>query len=468
MDVCVAGLGKLQEVSNKIRAKGKPQASNKKQSTISKISGSKKNKTKFDELEQSGEVDIENGLEIVSSPPLLLSMTKKVPSLKTQKDISKSKPHQKPIAKKENDTSKKFKEEKGGVSKLTDFFKERIHVDTDPTKREDQFNFNPSYLRELAKNFPDTYWKEFTMEEGGDIEGFNNERDIQLIESHISDRGAILGLHVSDDGELLATFSTLGIIKIWDTTTFNLLQELHDKNEDNFDEFYVGQFSHDSSLIVAGGKLKDKRRWSHEDDDNHILPCPIKIFDVVNGSVLAKLEGHEEEILCIKAVKFKHENYYLTTSQDGYIIRWHMDSDWKTLISKQRMDDGITCMAFTVSMVPNTGNKYFLGACDEHIRLFDFEACTLLQTFADIYSSYCDCGKFIRYIDQDQEEDNNDNEDGGGGGAYFISRGVELLDSEGNSIASRPNTCTLHKLIFPKRKNGKFELREIRRYKHDE
>jgi hypothetical protein len=39
------------------------------------------------------------------------------------------------------------------------------------------------------------------------------------------------------------------------------------------------------------------------------------------------------------------------------------------------MDDGITCMAFTVSFVPNTGNKYFLAACDEHIRLYDFESC---------------------------------------------------------------------------------------------
>lgn len=39
------------------------------------------------------------------------------------------------------------------------------------------------------------------------------------------------------------------------------------------------------------------------------------------------------------------------------------------------MDDDITCMAFTVSFLPNTGNKYFIGACDDAIRLYDFEDC---------------------------------------------------------------------------------------------
>jgi hypothetical protein len=38
------------------------------------------------------------------------------------------------------------------------------------------------------------------------------------------------------------------------------------------------------------------------------------------------------------------------------------------------MEDGITCMAFTVSFVPNTGNRYFMAATDEHVRLYDFEA----------------------------------------------------------------------------------------------
>lgn len=34
-------------------------------------------------------------------------------------------------------------------------------------------------------------------------------------------------------------------------------------------------------------------------------------------------------------------------------------------------------MAFTVSFVPNTGNKYFLAAADENLRLYDFEHATV-------------------------------------------------------------------------------------------
>jgi hypothetical protein len=45
----------------------------------------------------------------------------------------------------------------------------------------------------------------------------------------------------------------------------------------------------------------------------------------------------------------------------------------RKLIEFTPMIDGVTCMAFTVSFVPNTGNKYFLAACDEHLRLYDFE-----------------------------------------------------------------------------------------------
>lgn len=53
-----------------------------------------------------------------------------------------------------------------------------------------------------------------------------------------------------------------------------------------------------------------------------------------------------------------------------------------TLVESTRMDDGETCMAFTVSFVPNTGNKYFVGACDEHLRLYDFEEAKVMESFS--------------------------------------------------------------------------------------
>ncbi|KAJ2805853.1 hypothetical protein H4R20_001930, partial [Coemansia guatemalensis] len=119
--------------------------------------------------------------------------------------------------------------------------------------------------------------------------------------------------------------------------------------------------------------------------------------------------------------------------------------------------------------------------------------------FDPIYSSYCDCGKFIEPVEVPQYQkirpsmdDANDvgTSSGGAGNsagissstdsqsshaaepagphAYFITRGVELLDAENNTVSSRPNTCTLHRLVYPTEPDGRFELQEIRRYHHDE
>lgn len=87
-----------------------------------------------------------------------------------------------------------------------------------------------------------------------------------------------------------------------------------------------------------------------------------------------------------------------------------------------KIDDPLTCMAFTVSFVPNTGNKYFLGACDDVVRLYDFETAELLQTFPTKYSSYCDCLRFVKIRDEQTTEDEK--------ALFFVTRGVELLDDE--------------------------------------
>lgn len=173
-----------------------------------------------------------------------------------------------------------------------------------------------------------------------------------------------------------------------------------------------------------------------------------------------------------------------------------------------QMEDGVTCMAFTVSFVPNTGNKYFLAAADENLRLYDFENAAvsrsktqgtrylstiavglndtdmllatflkkqLLQTFENMYSSYCDCGKFIQAVDfplpppVPEEEivvpETEQSESSVKKGkmkaedttvakapqqfAYFISRGVELLDSEermiGKNVNRRENVAHCHR-----------------------
>ncbi|KAI8070854.1 WD40-repeat-containing domain protein [Gongronella butleri] len=348
-------------------------------------------------------------------------------------------------------------------------------------KKVNKVVYNHERTTELSKRHPDPYWR-WDPSNGNMVHNVNDSAPLVSIK-RLAGRGPVLGMALSEDGALLATFASSGIICLWDAMDdFHLIMKLRDTNEQQIEEYYCGQIK--DGLLIAGGKLKDRHRWSTEDDDNHILPCPIKVFNLETKKVESQLHGHAEEILCLKWLTFDDKNYYISTSQDGYIIKWHMEADWKTLIEYEEMGDGITCMAFGVSFIPNTGNKYFLGACDAHIRLYDFEEAQLMQTFENMYSSYCDCGKFIKWLDADlyleqqrQEQmlervksQMDDDEEMLAEGhedetqrpcAWFISRGAELCD--GTGVATTPNTCTLHRLLYPTETGGQFTLEEVKR-----
>ncbi len=49
-----------------------------------------------------------------------------------------------------------------------------------------------------------------------------------------------------------------------------ILKEVH------IEEFYSAQFSPDGQKVIAAGKLKQREKWSDEDEDNEISPPPIK------------------------------------------------------------------------------------------------------------------------------------------------------------------------------------------------
>ncbi|KAI7906648.1 WD40-repeat-containing domain protein [Cokeromyces recurvatus] len=359
---------------------------------------------------------------------------------------------------------------------------------TTTTKRQQQkqqARYDPKVVSQLCQEYPDHYWQ-FYADRYAMMDTINADNPLKVLPFDISDQGAITGMTLSQDGTLLATFSNVGAIKIWDVlSNFQLLRKIRDQAETQIDEFYCGQFLGEEGLLVTGGKLKDRHRWSAEDGDNHILPCPLKVFRIESCERVTVLEGHMEEILCIKAVRFKGEPYFVSTSQDGYIIKWHMNKDWTELLDSVKMIDGLTCMAFTISFVPNTGNKYFIAACDEHLRLYDFENAMLLQTFEDMYSSYCDCGKFIHWVDDQQqttvideverrveelsvvEEEEQSNKSNDTPFAWFISRGAEMCDvSEG--VSSKPNTCTLHKLTYPTELGGQFKLETVKKFMHED
>ena len=188
--------------------------------------------------------------------------------------------------------------------------------------------YDPDEIKQLCQKYPDEYWK-FNAGSGyGMINQINCEHPLKALPVDINDQGAITGMVLSKDGNLLATFSNVGAIKIWDVQEdFRLLRKIRDTKETQIDEFYCGHIL-ECGLLVAGGKLKDRHRWSAEDNDNHILPCPIKIFDLVTCERVTQLEGHTEEILCVKAVQFRGQNFLVSTSQDGYIMKWCMDKSW--------------------------------------------------------------------------------------------------------------------------------------------
>jgi len=332
-----------------------------------------------------------------------------------------------------------------------------------------KINCNIQELCDLAKTYPDTYW-ENNGENGEMINFINEDYPLEIVpESSIRDFSQIVGIELSPDGQMLATFSTVGYTKIWDTDTFELIQTLKDEDEEQIDEFFVGRFTPSMEHIVVAGKLKDRKKWSLEDDDNHILPCPLKVFDVVTGKVINRLEGHTEEVLCIKSLTFKNENYYITTSQDGYIIKWKMKNGWTELDHYTKMNDGITCMAFTVSFLPHTGNKYFIAATDGDISLYDFENANLLQRFESPYSHYCDCVKIVDCLEFPRPDniwgvtDEMPTKDSPMF-CYFVTRGVEVLDAEDDTVPSKPNRCHLEKLVYPVNESDHFKIEDINYY----
>lgn len=192
--------------------------------------------------------------------------------------------------------------------------------------------YDPEKVKKLAIENPDGYWKfDADTEDSNMIDLINSDHPLIALPLDICDQGAVTGMTLSEDGTLLVTFCNIGAIKIWDIQNgLVCLRHIRDHTETQIDEFYCGQIlpAADDGLLVTGGKLKNRHRWSAEDNDNHILPCPIKIFNLITGERIAKLDGHTEEILCIKAVVFKGNNYLISTSQDGYIIKWHMSEDW--------------------------------------------------------------------------------------------------------------------------------------------
>jgi len=316
--------------------------------------------------------------------------------------------------------------------------------------------FNPNRVQSLAAEFPDSWFVEF--ESGNPIEYINADHTLSLKKT-LTHPGAVYHMQLSTDYTMLATCSTLGSVRIWDISTWEMLFELRDEEEINIEEFFVVCWTENCHHIIAAGRLKNRKRWSEQDDDNEILPCPIKIFSLETGSVVCRLEGHTEEVLFLKRIKFKGDNYIVSSSEDGKVIKWKMDADESTLVEWEYIDDNSTSTAVSLSFVPDCGNSYFVFAADDGIKLVDFEAGKVVDSWTSIYSYLCDCVKFVDCKDIQATQP----------GEYFLlSKGVELLNENDSSEVLFPNKVILHKLTMPDHPKGVWSLEEVARFQHDE
>lgn len=320
-----------------------------------------------------------------------------------------------------------------------------------------QTSFDKDFVHQLLTSYPPIEWRNPSLEIN-----HHSEFPLKLVASvSHQDAGSIYSISLSQDGVLIASASTLGSLCIWDSSSLQQIAEIRDREEPNIIDYYCVQFTPNSQYVLAGGKIKNRKHWSFNDNDNHILPCSVKLFDITTGNVVTTLSGPLEEVLSITCVTYKGENYVVCTSEDGHIWKWLMTSDWSAKISSgTKLKDEKSCMAFSVAFIPQTGNRYLLAACDDSLLLFDFETGHLLQTFKELNSSYCDYVTEVPYECLAGEDSSNQ--------AYFLTRGCEILDAENNSVASKPNKCVLHKLIFPSKANEEFQLETVHEFSHED
>ena len=201
----------------------------------------------------------------------------------------------------------------------------------------------------------------------------------------------IYSMALSHDGTMIAAATTLGLVQVFDVRSCNehnrdsnltsviqvdtgkCLRTLRDEEEAQIEEFWALQFTPDDSKVIVAGTLKNRHVFSEADDDCKVEPSPVKIFDLATGKLLLKLNGHEEEIIALKLVIFDKQNYILTGSNDGRLIKWKMNADWSQCESHHLFNDLSTNVVLSVAFVPDTGNKFFVVGGDDCIKVFDFE-----------------------------------------------------------------------------------------------
>jgi WD40 repeat protein len=227
-----------------------------------------------------------------------------------------------------------------------------------------------------------------------------NERNPLVLKEKFEHPGHVNAMCVSHDGSMLASCSGNGTVKIFDLNTLKEVMEYRDLGEKQIDEFFVVGFSRNDHFVVTGGKRKDRYKWEEKEKDNKIIDCPLKMFSLLDPSNVVSIVGHTEEITCLKIIEFEGHEYFVSSAVDGSIMKCRFRKNF--IDEKVQIMDGLSSTVYSLSFLPGRGNKYFLAATDDNIKLFDFKCGDVLQEFLTGFEGgLCNCVKFIQYEEDD-------------------------------------------------------------------
>ncbi|KAJ6070716.1 hypothetical protein N7467_012035 [Penicillium canescens] len=222
--------------------------------------------------------------------------------------------------------------------------------------------------------------------------------ELQILEGHSSWVWSVI---FSPDGRLLASGSSDGTIRLWDTVTGALQETLNGHS----DSVYAVAFSPNDRLLASGSSDKTIRLWDTATGALHqTLKChsrsvctvafshdgqmlasgsddkTIRLWDTATGALQQTLEGHSGSVC---AVAFSPDSRLASGSSDGTIRLW----DTATGALQQTLEghSGSVC---AVAFSPD-GRLLASGSSDEAIRLWDTVTGAPKQTLEGHSGSVC-------------------------------------------------------------------------------
>lgn len=258
-------------------------------------------------------------------------------------------------------------------------------------------------IMKLRSKYPnsESYWKVLPPVD------FINARSPAYIYQVIDTNAPITSMAISPNGMALAFCTLLGEIHIYankdvnsnKTPNWSQIGVLRDEKGLTIDEYNDIVFTPCGKYLFVVGLVRSRTDYDHcvnnlrslppslvkfdleflnfsgEESElvEKVVPYDADIKDPLDFAPCERYHGHIDEILSLKVVSFKGENFVITCGRDGHIIKWQFDKNWDKLLSRSMISDKYSSIAFSVSFLPGCCNRYFLAATDNGVQLCDLE-----------------------------------------------------------------------------------------------